>query len=250
MPEEIYGPVSAGASVSLPVAPAQGGTGTTTVFTQGSVVYAGAAGVYSQDNANFFWDATNHRLGIGTVTPGTALNVAGTTTTTGLTVTNAPTFSALTAGYLPKAGTAGLMSDSPIYTDGTNVGVGTATPDALLTVQGTLRIRQNTPQTRFFCITNAADNVEYFRMGGSPAQIYLSVAAGTDFSIYEAGTPRLMVQNTTGNVGIGTATPTSPLQVVTLPTYATNALAIAGGLTAGAFFKVNVAGEYFVHVVV
>lgn len=46
--------------------PANGGTGTTTVFTAGSVVFAGTSGVYSQDNTDFFWDNTNKRLGIGT----------------------------------------------------------------------------------------------------------------------------------------------------------------------------------------
>ena len=39
-----------------------------------------------------------------------------------------------------------------------------------------------------------------------------------------------------GNVGIGTTAPTAKLQVVGLPTYSTNALALAGGLTAGAFY--------------
>lgn len=48
----------------LPVG--NGGTGTSTVFTQGSVVFAGASGVYSQNNSNLFWDNTNIRLGIGT----------------------------------------------------------------------------------------------------------------------------------------------------------------------------------------
>lgn len=38
---------------ALPVI--NGGTGTTTAFTQGSVVFAGASGTYSQDNANFFY---------------------------------------------------------------------------------------------------------------------------------------------------------------------------------------------------
>ena len=37
---------------------AYGGTGTATAFTAGSVVFAGASGVYSQDNANLFWDNT------------------------------------------------------------------------------------------------------------------------------------------------------------------------------------------------
>lgn len=50
----------------LPVA--NGGTAAG-VFTAGSVVFAGASGVYTEDNANFFWDDTNNRLGIGTNVP-------------------------------------------------------------------------------------------------------------------------------------------------------------------------------------
>jgi len=65
-------------SGTLPVA--NGGTGTATTFTSGSVVFAGASGVYSQDNANLFWDGTNDRLGIGTVLPASELDVAGTIT--------------------------------------------------------------------------------------------------------------------------------------------------------------------------
>jgi hypothetical protein len=59
---------------TLPVA--NGGTGTATAFTTGSVVFAGASGVYSQDNANFFWDDSNNRLGIGTTSPQSALSFA------------------------------------------------------------------------------------------------------------------------------------------------------------------------------
>jgi len=51
------------------LAVSRGGTGTGTALTTGSVVFAGASGVYSQDNANFFWDDTNDRLGIGTASP-------------------------------------------------------------------------------------------------------------------------------------------------------------------------------------
>lgn len=54
-----------------------GGTGTATSFTAGSVVFAGASGVYSQDNSNFFWDNTNKRLGLGTSSPGATFDVAG-----------------------------------------------------------------------------------------------------------------------------------------------------------------------------
>lgn len=53
-----------------------GGTGTSTTFTQGSVVFAGASGIYTQDNANFFWDNTNKQLKIGSnsIVNGNSLN--------------------------------------------------------------------------------------------------------------------------------------------------------------------------------
>jgi len=64
------------ANVTGTVAVANGGTGTTTAFTDGSVVFAGASGVYSQDNASLFWDDTNNRLGVGTATPAVKLEVS------------------------------------------------------------------------------------------------------------------------------------------------------------------------------
>jgi hypothetical protein len=44
-------------------------------MTPGSVLFAGAGGLLSQSNAQYFWDNTNSRLGIGTNTPGTKLHV-------------------------------------------------------------------------------------------------------------------------------------------------------------------------------
>lgn len=44
------------AAIGLPVTP-------------GSVLFGSASGVIGQDNARFFWDDTNFRLGIGTITP-------------------------------------------------------------------------------------------------------------------------------------------------------------------------------------
>ncbi|MCH7951924.1 MerR family transcriptional regulator, partial [Patescibacteria group bacterium] len=47
-------------------------------FTQGSVVFADSSGNLAEDNANFFWDDTNNRLGIGTASPSSfTLQVAG-----------------------------------------------------------------------------------------------------------------------------------------------------------------------------
>lgn len=62
-------------ALSSPITVGQGGTGTATQFTQGSVIFAGASGVYSQDPASLFFDDTNNRLGVGTATPGVKLDI-------------------------------------------------------------------------------------------------------------------------------------------------------------------------------
>jgi len=49
-------------------------------FTTGSVIFEGASGL-TEDNANFFWDDTNDRLGIGTTSPSYDLDVVGTSRT-------------------------------------------------------------------------------------------------------------------------------------------------------------------------
>lgn len=87
--------------------PANGGTGAG-AFTSGSVVYANGSGVYSQDNANFFYDFTNHRLGIGTTAPTVSIHQNGGTSTA--------TYHKFTAGT-----TTGVTS-----TDGFDVGISSA----------------------------------------------------------------------------------------------------------------------------
>lgn len=46
------------------------------LMTPGSVFFADADGRASQDNANLFWDDTNNRLGVGTATPQTDLDIS------------------------------------------------------------------------------------------------------------------------------------------------------------------------------
>lgn len=50
---------------------------TFSTITQGSVLFAGASGLVSQNNTNFFWDNTNNRLGLGTSTPAVRLDING-----------------------------------------------------------------------------------------------------------------------------------------------------------------------------
>jgi len=47
-------------------------------YTAGSVIFAGPGGTsLTEDNANFFWDDATNRLGLGTATPGTRLDIFG-----------------------------------------------------------------------------------------------------------------------------------------------------------------------------
>jgi hypothetical protein len=59
------------------------GTTTVTGGTTGSVLFIGAAAVIQQDNANFFWDDSNNRLGIGTSSPSGKLHVVEASVATG-----------------------------------------------------------------------------------------------------------------------------------------------------------------------
>ncbi len=53
-------------------------------LTQGSTLFAGAGGAITQDNANYFWDETSKRLGIGTATPSVTVG----SNAVGITVSN------------------------------------------------------------------------------------------------------------------------------------------------------------------
>jgi hypothetical protein len=102
-------------SGTLPVG--NGGTGTATAFTAGSVVFAGASGVYSQDNSNFFWDAANVRLGIDTATPACALDVTGgiQTSRTGVTAPAATDGNIFSGTYTPTQVSTNTNVDTVTY---------------------------------------------------------------------------------------------------------------------------------------
>src|ERR1035437_3121681 len=88
-------------------------TGLNQGLTQGSIAFQGASAL-SQDNANLFYDAINHRLGIGTTTPSQLLTVAGNAVFTG------------------------------------NVGIGTTNPGQTLQVNGTTQLGGGSTPTGVF----------------------------------------------------------------------------------------------------
>ncbi|KKM92892.1 hypothetical protein LCGC14_1213910 [marine sediment metagenome] len=142
-----------------------GGTGAG-AFTLGSVVFAGAAGVYTQDNANFFWNDSSNRLGVGTAFPSQTVELRSSSPIMRIrdieNVATATTafieFGGTTAASFDRTGFVGdaqsgntdillqaedsdlhlgdSSSPSVIVLRGGNVGIGTATPSVKFDARG------------------------------------------------------------------------------------------------------------------
>jgi hypothetical protein len=156
-----------------------GGTGTTTQFTQGSIVFAGASGVYSQDNSNFFWDDTNNRLGIGTATPATSLHILGTS-------------NALRLAY-----------------DATNYTTLSTESDGDISIASS-----NTSEAAVVIGSGAAQNVSV-QLDGASQDYYAGLNNSTGYfeigSGLTVGSGQLLTLSSTGNLGIGDTTPDGKL---------------------------------------
>jgi len=192
-PDPIVG--SGSIALTVPVGVVNGGTGTVTAFTQGSVVFAGAAGAYSQSNANFFWDGANFRLGLGTTTPLSRFHLAGTTTATSLVTLERASGDASSA-YIKFAKERGTLA----------VPVAVNTADSL----GQMIFNGWGGATGYVSaasiMASATGTIADTRVPGE-----LSFWTGTD-ALPSVLTKRLTIDNA-GKVGIATDTPTEQLDV-------------------------------------
>jgi hypothetical protein len=134
-----------------------------------------------------------------------------------------------------------------------NVGIGTTSPNIRLYIAksgeatfsssvsmvGNGKISSITPYLELRDTNWAASTFVQtgVNVGATASGDYFNIfnPAGKGLSYVRNGVVDFMISSA-GDVGIGTTTPTAKLQVVGLVDYATNALAIAGGLTAGAFY--------------
>jgi len=93
------------------------------------------------------------------------------------------------------------------------------------------------PFLLFAAQSNDANNVVQFGGGttGKTCATVIQFFTHTNHTDSTAGVEALRIDNAQ-NVGIGTTAPKAKLHVVGLSSYASNAAAIAGGLTAGAFY--------------
>jgi len=125
-------------------------------------------------------------------------------------------------------------------TGNVGIGIGDGSPSQKLEVGGGIKsgsifVKGADPSVSFLSLNNTSNSnsTREFRLVAG-----ITGVSQNGFSIYDSfsATNRFVIDNT-GNVGVGTTSMTSRLQVVGLPTYADNAAALAGGLTIGAFYK-------------
>lgn len=195
--------------------------GSITSATAGSVLYAGASGVLAQSNANFYYDYTNARLGIGTNAPSVDIHVIKSATAKiGIGVNgtaNIATYFAqnITDGHYLEVNCYGTTSASTIYGVSSN---GCTAFNMLPKTTGYGIIGNQTAAPLLFGTTNlermrifAGGNVI---IGGTTDAGYKLDVSGTFRTTGAAtfGSTLGVTGNSTigGTLGIGSTTPSTP----------------------------------------
>jgi hypothetical protein len=197
-------------------------------FTAGSVVFQGASGL-AQDNSNFFWDSSNHRLGIGDITPAASLTVgsgdlfqvnsAGAiAAATGITSSGAINFSA-------------LATNGPLYTTSGN---GTLNSEAQLAISRGGTNSTATPTAG--AVAYATGSAYGFTAAGTANQILTSGGAGMPIfqnisSLLTAGNQVNFSGTTNVTINVSSTPSFASVNGLTITNNGANTLNIAAGKT-------------------
>jgi hypothetical protein len=206
-------------------------------MTPGSVLFAGPSGVLSQDNPNLFWDDTNNRLGIGTAAPTQKLHVNESVNgETRIQISNDNTGTSASSIIMSRtSGNRYLASlQYGANKSGNYAGITAANLSVLesgSTSSGlVINASNSTSGTSFIAFATAntekvrIDNIgnirlstgsdKFVRIGSSTNYWYDLQCTGDTFQIIDGGgIPRLHISYPNGNVGIGTTTPGSRLDI-------------------------------------
>jgi len=273
------GPITTSGTITLAgtVATTNGGTGLTS-FTSGGVVYASSSSALATGSALYF-DGTN--LGIGITSPAYKLDL--------LTATNfgGRWANATRAGYLYlDSGGPGIFNTASYGGEGIYLNAGSnyiqfltnSVENVRITSAGNVGIGTTSPAHPLHIVSNTISQLSVTALSGNTnAQINLEptgtgialIGPGNncDFAFRTNATERMRI-NSSGNVGIGTSSPSFPLEVVggarattflvldggtpttpsnTTPTFFIPASGVLGLVTKGAErTRVSAAGGYSV----
>ena len=202
-----------------------GGTATTTFYNGGVVFSDGTKLTQSSAAANFFWDETNNRLGIGTSSPQSLLHVQS---STGDGIVRIQGFNSNTGGIVQirqsnltgadvlydgaidafqvKTYTSGSLTATPITIPlNGNVGIGTTTPTWLL--------NPSSSSAAQLALSAGAGIAQWaFRNAGGNLYFATTTVAGTATT----STSALTILGSSGNVGIASTSPGGQLSITNL----------------------------------
>jgi len=222
-----------------------GGTGASNFGSPNRIPFVSSSGSLTTDTF-FAYNGTTQRLGVGVPNPTEKLHVSGNGLFTGsmslgtpLTVANGGTGQTTlalagintgsgTLNYLPKYTSTGTtLGNSLIYDNGSSVGIGTTSPT------GGFQLQVTGPNARFAMLNNSGITNNYSQMAfgngtanGQYTEFYrqndnkifhIFNGSGGDIGLstrFSSGYIYDIYLNTSGNVGIGTASPTEKLHVV------------------------------------
>jgi hypothetical protein len=189
-------------------------------LTSGSVLFSNGTTI-AQDNANFFWDNTNKRLGIGTASPTTLLDIQPASGTPVLRVARTGgTDLRMGASTTSIGAVVGTYTDSPLnfYTNSLtkvtinssgDLLVGTGTSAFSSPGRGILQV--NGAVNSILALTNNNVRAGYLYHNGSDLSVWNEVSGALIFGTNNVEGMRMLSSNR--YIGIGTTAPTARLQV-------------------------------------
>jgi hypothetical protein len=173
-------------------------------------------GALTAEDYNYFFAKQAALSGTGFVKiSGTTISYDNSTYLTASALTSYPTYGGSTTNYLPKyGGGSPTLINSLIYDNGTNVGIGTTSPSYKLDINGTFRTKENSLLGENTTVGNSSfawgfPGANYGQMQNVSSTVYGIGFGGTPTTI---GTT-VLSYNTSGNVGIGTTSPSTILSV-------------------------------------
>ncbi len=166
-------------------------------FLDGSVIFIHPNGTLAEDNANFFWDITNHRLGIGTTTPSCMFNFSKSGSLT----------SASVLEYTTDTGVRFKIID----TGHTYIAAPATDLDFLFGAQAIFKLADNLSFAQAggvpaLALNNSSNHVSFWTTDLTDGTLFGTI--GTHSLTFRTNNiQRLFIDGTSGNIGIGTITP-------------------------------------------